>query len=248
MHNAKSFVVALLTWAGAGLSGCAATNTHPAEITGGSAELVSLESPEGRMLLARNQADSDLSPLLEHFESQQHRAHCGIASAVIALNALRVDAPTSPELEPFGYHRQNSLFLRPETASVVSLDGVSQHGMTLDELGAILLSYGLHTRVVHGADITLDAFRVLLRDSVERSGDIVLVNYFRPTIGQEGGGHISPIAAYDAETDRVLILDVARYRYPPVWVATEALWSAIRTVDSSSNLSRGIVEASVVAR
>jgi Phytochelatin synthase len=34
-------------------------------------------------------------------------------------------------------------------------------------------------------------------------------------IGQEQGGHISPLAAYDAETDRFLILDVSRYKYPP---------------------------------
>ncbi len=250
MKNCKTtlFSVGPLICTVVWLCGCAAATTPPIAITTSSAELVSLDSPEGMMLLARNQGDSDLSPLLEHFESQQHRAHCGVASVVIALNALRVDAPSSPELEPFRYHRQNSLFLRPETAAAVSPDAVSQHGMTLDELGAILLSYGLSTRVVHGADITLDAFRVLLRDSVERSGDIVLVNYFRPTIGQEGGGHISPVAAYDADSDRVLILDVARYRYPPVWVAIEALWSAIRTVDSSSTLSRGIVEATVVAR
>jgi hypothetical protein len=44
----------------------------------------------------------------------------------------------------------------------------------------------------------------------------VIVNYLRKAIGQEKGGHISPLAAYDAETDRFLILDVSRYKYPPV--------------------------------
>lgn len=239
---------ALLLGGVAGLVGCATSAGLPSiDLPTDRAELVRLETPSGMALLARNQDDADLAPLLEHFESQQHRAHCGVASSVIALNALRVDAPTSPELDPFHYHRQGSLFLRPETAAAVSPEGVSQHGMTLDELGAILGSYALTTHVVHGADVTLDAFRILVRDNVGRAGDVVLVNYFRPAIGQEGGGHISPIAAYDAASDRVLILDVARYRYPPVWVATEALWSAVRTVDSSSNLTRGVVEAAVVA-
>ena len=44
------------------------------------------------------------------------------------------------------------------------------------------------------------------------------MNYLRKAIGQERGGHISPLAAYDAKSDRFLILDVARYKYPPVWV------------------------------
>ena len=48
----------------------------------------------------------------------------------------------------------------------------------------------------------------------------VIVNYLRRTLGQERGGHISPLAAYDADADRFLILDVSRYKYPPVWVKT----------------------------
>jgi hypothetical protein len=39
----------------------------------------------------------------------------------------------------------------------------------------------------------------------------------------------------------VLILDVARYRYPAVWVRAEDLWRAMGTVDRSSGRSRGLV-------
>jgi hypothetical protein len=39
----------------------------------------------------------------------------------------------------------------------------------------------------------------------------------------------------------VLILDVARYRYPAVWVTTPDLWRAIRSIDTSSGRSRGVV-------
>jgi len=57
----------------------------------------------------------------------------------------------------------------------------------------------------------------------------------------ERGGHISPIAAYNEESDRLLILDVSRYKYPPVWVKTEELWQAMATVDSVSGKTRGFV-------
>jgi hypothetical protein len=42
----------------------------------------------------------------------------------------------------------------------------------------------------------------------------------RKAIGQQIGGRNSPLAAHEAKADRFLILDVARYEYPPVWVKT----------------------------
>ena len=68
----------------------------------------------------------------------------------------------------------------------------------------------------------------------------MIINYLRMAIGQERGGHISPLAAYDAETDRFLILDVARYKYPPVWVTASDLFDAMNTPDADNeNETRG---------
>ena len=47
-------------------------------------------------------------------------------------------------------------------------------------------------------------------------------------------GHISPLAAYDADTDRFLILDVSRFKYPPVWVGTAELFTAMNTTDPNN--------------
>ena len=67
----------------------------------------------------------------------------------------------------------------------------------------------------------------------------------RKAIGQEAGGHISPLAAYDADTDRFLILDVSRYKYPPAWVTAAALFGAMDTPDSDNHdLTRGYVVVS----
>jgi hypothetical protein len=68
------------------------------------------------------------------------------------------------------------------------------------------------------------------------------VNYLRKAIGQQTGGHISPLAAYDAKVDRFLILDVARYKYPPVWVKTSDLFDAMNTTDAANDSkTRGYV-------
>jgi hypothetical protein len=56
-----------------------------------------------------------------------------------------------------------------------------------------------------------------------------------------GGGHWSVLAAYDAQSDRVLILDVAKYKYQPAWVAIGTLRRALATLDTTSNKPRGLV-------
>ena len=64
----------------------------------------------------------------------------------------------------------------------------------------------------------------------------------RRSLGQDTGVHISPVAAYDADADAFLILDVARYKYPPVWVKAAALFDAMNTADSANgNRTRGFV-------
>ena len=55
----------------------------------------------------------------------------------------------------------------------------------------------------------------------------MIVNYSRAALGQDGPGHISPLGAYDADSDRFLILDVSRYKAPAVWVLAERLFAAM---------------------
>jgi Phytochelatin synthase len=56
---------------------------------------------------------------------------------------------------------------------------------------------------------------------------------------QTGTGHFSPIGGYHAGKDMALLLDVARFKYPPHWVPLCLLWEAINTVDNSTGLPRG---------
>ena len=114
--------------------------------------------------------------------------------------------------------------------------------MTLDQLGGLLKLQGVGVEVHHAADSSLEAFRTATRSYLGSEGKFVIVNYHRKAIGQEKGGHISPLAAYDADTDRLLILDVSRYKYPPVWVATAELFAAMNTTDSDNDdKTRGYV-------
>jgi hypothetical protein len=55
-------------------------------------------------------------------------------------------------------------------------------------------------------------FRKLAQAYLGEAGHFVIVNYLRKALGEETGGHISPLAAYDTLAGRFLILDVARYK------------------------------------
>jgi glutathione-S-conjugate glycine hydrolase len=74
---------------------------------------------------------------------------------------------------------------------------------------------------------TMETFRRLAVEHLSSSGRHVIVNYSRTALQQDGPGHISPLGAYDADSDRFLILDVSRYKAPAVWVPTAALFAAM---------------------
>jgi hypothetical protein len=113
--------------------------------------------------------------------------------------------------------------------------------MTLEQLRDLLRAHGVEATATFASDTTLEKFRELAKENLKTRGDYILINYQRSKIGQGESGHISPLAAYDEASDRFLILDVAAFKYPPVWVPAPLLWEAMQAVDSSSGRSRGFV-------
>jgi Phytochelatin synthase len=67
----------------------------------------------------------------------------------------------------------------------------------------------------------------------------VIVNCKREAVGQKGGGHISPLGAYDAGSDSFLVLDVNPAPESWVWMPTATLVRGMRTFDTVEN--RGYV-------
>ena len=76
----------------------------------------------------------------------------------------------------------------------------------------------------------------------QRGGDYVIVNYRREDVGQKGGGHISPLGAYDAESDSFLVLDVNPVVAGWVWMPTRLLVNGMRTFDTVENRGYVVVE------
>ncbi|HVO30941.1 MAG TPA: phytochelatin synthase family protein, partial [bacterium] len=121
-----------------------------------------------------------------------------------------------------------------------SLTSRPDPGLQLRQLAGILSAHGLDTTVRVADDgVTDDAMRKEIAANLAREGDFVIVNYLRSALGQEGGGHISPLGAYDEASDSFLVMDVNPNGHTWVWVGAEALFKAMRTKDTSEN--RGYV-------
>jgi len=189
------------------------------------AGLIALDSGEGEHLLFTANETKPYFPLSMHFVTQVNPAFCGPASISMVLNALGVPRRPSPLTTGLGLFDQENLFT-PKTDVIKTKANVEKGGMTLDQLGGILAAHDLKVEVHHAADSSRDAFRRAATAELEGSDRFVLLNYLRSALGQQTGGHISPLAAHDAATDRFLILDVSRYKYPPVWVKTADLFAA----------------------
>ena len=203
--------------------------------------LINLNSDQGSALLHDSEALQSYWPLSIQFVTQKNQAFCGVASIVMVLNALGIPAPTTPEFDPYKTFTQDNVFT-PATEKVLPQETVLEMGMTLDQVGAFIGTYGVKAEVHHASESSIDEFRKLAQEYLNSPNHHVIVNYLRKSIGQEKGGHISPLAAYDADTDRFLILDVARYKYPPVWTAAAELFAAMNTTDSDNqNRTRGFV-------
>jgi hypothetical protein len=231
---AASFLVILAT------QGHALAQTLPLP-----SNLITLNSSAGEQLLLESKTREDYWPLSLQFVSQKNGAYCGVASSVMVLNALAVPAPSAPELGPYKTFTQENFF-NEQNQKFLPAEVVSRQGMTLDQLGKLLEAYPVKTEIYHGEKSSLEEFRKIAANILKAPNNFVLVNYLRKTIGQQTGGHISPLAAYSERTDRFLILDVSRYKYPPVWVKASELWNSMNTMDTDSSKTRGFIVVSAL--
>ena len=201
--------------------------------------LIAYNSPAGKKLLIRS-ANSDYLQLSMQFLTQKNQAYCGVASLSMVLNALNVPGPNDAVYAPFNPITQDNFFT-PAVAKVIDSQIVSKHGMTLDQAAAAAAAWQVDSQAFHSDRLSLTKMRHLLKTALNNENAYAVVNFFRAGLQEQGGGHFSPVAAYDAGSDRFLILDVARYKYPPMWVTAADLWKSINTTDTDAHKQRGIL-------
>lgn len=201
---------------------------------------IALQTPEGQALLRGAEAAHDYGLLSIHFTTQETATFCGPASLVMVLNAAGLPRPERVRGEPYRLFNQENLFT-PEVRKIKKPADVRRDGLSLDQLAAMFEAHGMQAGIVRAGSVSLATFRTQAIRILSSENEFLVVNYLRSELGQETGGHISPVAAYDADTDMFLILDVARYKYPPMWVSAASLHAAMNT--PTGDTTRGYVIA-----
>lgn len=112
---------------------------------------------------------------------------------------------------------------------------IEKSGITFDQFACLAICNTLDVKSFRvSEDTTEEKFRDLVAAKTRTATDVVVVSYFRPALGQTGVGHFSPIGGYHPGRDLVLILDVARFKYPPHWVKVSQLFKAMTFADSTT--------------
>lgn len=196
------------------------------------------DSSEGMARLQSSDAKENFWKLTRFYESQIRTTYCGVASSVVLLNALSIKAPPSKIFEKYNFFNQEEFL--SNFSKFIDQQEVEKRGLSLEELHSLLESLPLKIAKYKAQDLTIEEMRTLLISSLKNPNHGILALYQRKELMQIGGGHWSPIAAYDAASDSFLLMDVARFKYPPVWINADAFLKSMQT-SSTYGESRGFL-------
>lgn len=171
---------------------------------------------------------------------------CGIASLAIVLgqdttelaafehlaaafpNFQLADVAAFPRLAPLLAvdfdPRASSLWI-PAVLDLPNFEAAVNAAGRADAHPMVSFGFGAGFESEDSEEEACDRFRASL---TQLNSTAIALSFDRVAAGQTGGGHWTPVAAYNAEGDMVLVLDTAR-RYGHYWAPVERIVQAMRT-------------------
>ncbi|KAF3891303.1 hypothetical protein DA73_0400035045 [Tolypothrix bouteillei VB521301] len=201
-------------------------------------QLIAFSSLEGRQIfteaLTLGGMDSYFA-LAEQFHTQSEPAYCGLGTLVVVLNALSID-PGRIWKGLWRWYSEEIL------DCCLQLRAIKERGMTFDQFVCLGRCNGAKVEAYRYDNTTIEAFREAIEQAARSpEGFHMVVSYSREVLGQTGDGHFSPIGGYHRKRDLVLIMDVARFKYPSHWVPLSLLWDALAPLDPATGKPRGYI-------
>lgn len=218
----------------------------------GETVLVAWNCAEGKTRLLRAAYSNSFYHLAGVFQPQSNPLYCGVATAVMLLNALRqphAKTAAQPATEipdskgqtiAFPTYVQ-STFLCDLTEGVKTrgvieyrekdASGIYRPGLGLLELKGLLEAHGVKAEGQFASELHGDAvgdFRATLKKTLSTATHFVVIHFRSDLIGGLPRGHISPLGAYDETTDSVLVIDVAAHKGPWYWAPVSHVFQAMQ--------------------
>ncbi|KAK4773245.1 hypothetical protein SAY87_028264 [Trapa incisa] len=198
---------------------------------------VEFSSDEGKKLLVEAIDGGTMEgfyKLISNFQTQSEPAYCGLASLAMVLNALEID-PKIKWKGPWRWFDETML------DCCEPLEKIKAEGISFGKVVCLAHCAGAEVQAFRTCETSLDQFRQIVQSCSASDGCHVVSSYHRGTFKQTGTGHFSPIGGYHVGRDMVLILDVARFKYPPHWVPLTLLWEGMDTTDQKTGQKRGFM-------
>jgi glutathione gamma-glutamylcysteinyltransferase len=213
--------------------------------------LIALSSPEGKQIFKEALQDGGMEcyfPLAEQFVTQSEPSYCSVSSLAMVLNALNFD-PKRIWKGAWRWVSEDMLSCESKSVCGHSLERIKKDGLSFHDFESLARCHGVRIqsfRVCHGLDENCGAksYEVFKQHIIhttrsDHAKSFTVVNYSRKYLHQTGDGHYSPIGGYHRERDLALILDVARFKYPPYWVKLSDLWNSMALQDQVTGQTRG---------
>lgn len=194
---------------------------------------IDFSSIEGKTIFAEALADGTMEgyfKLAGHYHAQSEPSFCGIAVLCMVLNSLTSERTFG---KPFRWYSEERM------SCCVPLEVVKKNGIDFDLFSTLATRHGAGIIPYRYPQKTEEEFREDIDLITRKTDEFIVASYDRASLSQTGHGHFSPIAGYHKQKDLVLLLDVARFKYPPHWVSVTALYNALQPVDASTSKSRG---------
>ncbi|MCX8958746.1 phytochelatin synthase family protein [Erwinia psidii] len=223
-------------------------------------QIVDWQSSEGIQRLSQASVKQDFFSLAPQFEGQNNKVYCGIASATIVLNTMRLhenkkiepdSSLISPEDRAY-FPKKNGwvpFWNRYTQTSVVNYSGKprieifgkpktpggeADYGLHLEDERRLLTNAGLKVNAVPVRALEQqEKMKKEIIAAMQQDKSFVIVNFLRSAIGQSGDGHFSPLGAYDAKSDSFLIMDVSNTEHPWIWLDSQTLFKGMHTLDGA---------------
>eukprot|EP00439_Symbiodinium_sp_Y106_P032804 s2303_g3.t3 len=201
-------------------------------------DLIFLNTTSGSQLLRSASHAEPYWQLSPHFVTELP-GMCGPTTAIMMLNALAAQGLPAAVSEMYSYRSASfsqvyrywdSQNVWNGSAAQCIKGQISPWQGSVQQIGGMLRCHGAKATVVEASRSSLEQFRQTLVEAFsDNSLRFVGVNFDRKMLGQRGAGHHSPIGAYDQKSDRALVMDVARYKYPPFWAGLTDVFLAMNS-------------------
>ncbi|MET1026969.1 MAG: phytochelatin synthase family protein [Dongiaceae bacterium] len=198
----------------------------------------------------RREASPAYWALAPHLISQYTDCACALASATMVFNAMRSldghhrigDVVTELRLlEAMNDDHWRTAF-RPTDGDGLKLARYAEDlPRALDLFQLTGWSVSMH-RMPAADTVAAFALRKALTALQQRADRLIIANFHLATFYGDGVdiGHYSPLAAYDADSDRILVLDVYKPDYEPSWAPLERMMAAM-SVHDDKDVPRGYI-------